>query len=132
MGDLSFPWKRSFEEIYVIGTGFNGSRDEGVIKGHIQVSWESHGRCHPNQKPVSLLRYLLSKHGGQLILDPFAGSGTTGVAAKELGRRCIMVEIEERYCEIAANRLRQSVFRFEERKPEPVQAELIEQCGVKP
>ena len=43
------------------------------------------------------------------VLDPFAGSGTTGRACKDLGRKCIMVEIEEKYCEIAANRLRQEV-----------------------
>ena len=109
MGDLSFPFKNSFEEIYVLGNGFAGSRDEAVIKGHIQVSWESHGRCHPNQKPVSLIAYLLSKHPAQTILDPFMGSGTTLRAAKDLGRKAIGIEIEEKYCEIAVNRLRQEV-----------------------
>lgn len=112
MGDLSFPWKNSFEEIYVIGNGFYGSRDEAVIRGHIQVSWESKGRCHPNQKPVSLIIYLLNKHTGNIILDPFMGSGTTLVAAKELGRKAIGIEIEEKYCEIAARRLSQEVFDF--------------------
>jgi DNA modification methylase len=109
MGDLSFPWKGSWEEIYVIGGGFSGHRDEGVIKGFTELTWESQGRSHPNQKPVKLLRYLLSKHPGQTILDPFMGSGTTLRAAKDLGRRAIGIEIEERYCEIAAKRLQQAV-----------------------
>ena len=109
MGNLKFPWKNSFEEIYVLGDGFCGSRDEAVLMGHTQVSWESKGRCHPNQKPLSLIRYLLSKHTAQTILDPFMGSGTTLRAAKDLGRKAIGIEIEERYCEIAAKRLQQEV-----------------------
>lgn len=66
---------------------------------------------HKNEKPVALMKRLvrfLSDHGG-LVLDPFMGSGTTLRAAKDLGRRAIGIEIEERYCEIAAKRLAQEV-----------------------
>jgi DNA modification methylase len=113
MGDLSLPWKPSFELIYVIGQGFSGHRDEGVLKGFTNVSWESKGRCHPNEKPVSLLRYLISKTNAETIYDPFGGSGTTMRACMDLGRRGVMIEIEERYCEIAANRLSQQVLPLE-------------------
>jgi DNA modification methylase len=107
MGDLSFPWKRSWEEIYVIGDGFHGSRDEGVLKGYSVLTWESRGRLHPNMKPESLMAYLLAKCPPGIVIDPFAGSGTTLVAAKRLGRRAIGIEIEEKYCAIAATRLAQ-------------------------
>jgi DNA modification methylase len=71
-------------------------------------------RQHPNQKPVELVRAFMqwTTQPGDFILDPFAGSGTTGRAAKDLGRRCLMVEIEEKYCLIAAARLRQEVLAF--------------------
>jgi DNA modification methylase len=67
-------------------------------------------RVHPTQKPVELLRWCITLAGdAQTILDPFAGSGTTGRAAKDLGRKCVMIEREERYCEIAARRMGQEV-----------------------
>jgi len=113
MGDLSFPWKNSFEEIYVIGDGFTGSRDEAVLRGHSMVTWESKGRQHPNQKPESLLIYLVRKCPNGVVLDPFMGSGTTVVAAKRLGRKAVGIEREERYCEIAAKRLAQGVLPME-------------------
>jgi adenine-specific DNA-methyltransferase len=65
-------------------------------------------RQHPAQKPAPLMEQIVSvsSREGDTVLDPFMGSGTTLVAAKRLGRRAIGIEIEERYCAIAAERLR--------------------------
>ena len=65
-------------------------------------------REHPTQKPLAVMRWCLSFVDGP-VLDPFMGSGTTLVAAKSLGRHAIGIEIEERYCEVAAIRCRQEV-----------------------
>ena len=69
---------------------------------------------HPSPKPLVFMKWLINRlsEKKQIILDPFMGSGTTLVAAKELGRKAIGIEIEERYCEIAAKRLSQQVFDF--------------------
>ena len=74
---------------------------------------------HPTQKPLELLQSLVeySCPPDGIVLDPFAGSGTTLVAAKRLNRRAIGIEIEERFCEIAAKRLSQEVFSFAEEVP---------------
>ena len=113
MGDLSLPWKPNTEEIYVLGSGFTGHRGSAVLQHQAPVSQVSWGRLHPTEKPVSLMRDLLSKCPIGKVIDPFMGSGTTLVAAKELGRRAIGIEIEERYCEIAAKRLSQGVLPLE-------------------
>ena len=63
---------------------------------------------HPSQKPIKLMMQLIAKYS-DTILDPFMGSGTTLVAAKQLGRKAIGIEIEEKYCEIAVKRLAQDV-----------------------
>jgi site-specific DNA-methyltransferase (adenine-specific) len=66
------------------------------------------GNDHPTVKPLALMEYLLtllSTPDGGVILDPFAGSGTTLLAAKRLGRRCIGVELTEHNCQIARERL---------------------------
>lgn len=72
--------------------------------------WSSEGSLHPSQKPVGLMRWCIEQanHDG-LILDPFMGSGTTLRAAKDLGRKAIGIELDERYCQIAAERCSQEV-----------------------
>ena len=66
---------------------------------------------HPTQKPEGLMKWCIIKDcsNPQTILDPFMGSGTTLRAAKDLNRKCIGIELEEKYCEIAVERLRQEV-----------------------
>lgn len=112
MGDLSLPWKPSHQEIYVLGSGFSGPRTTDVLVCAPVDSLSTRGpasRVHPHQKPTALLAQLIQKCPPGVVADPFAGSGSTLVAAKQLGRRAIGVEVDEAYCEIAAKRLAQGV-----------------------
>ena len=107
MGDLSIPWKPNHEEIYIIGRGFAGRRDSAVLR-HSVITWESQGRSHPHEKPVSLMTALIGKTPATTILDPFMGSGTTGVAAVQMGRKFIGVEMDPGYFDIACRRIEQA------------------------
>lgn len=110
-GDLaSMPWGRSDEEIYVIGRArglWRGGRRSNVYR--LPKVAHVHNPGHPTPKPVPLMEMLIDRCPPGVIADPFAGSGSTLVAAKRLGRRAVGVELEEKYCEIAANRLAQGV-----------------------
>jgi DNA modification methylase len=72
-------------------------------------------RWHPTQKPLDVMKWCISQADTKLkttvatILDPFAGSGTTLRAAKDLNRKSIGIEMSEKYCEVIANRMRQEV-----------------------
>jgi DNA modification methylase len=113
MGDLSFPWKPSFELIYVTGQGWTGRRSNGVVRGAVVVSWEAHpnvpadeSRKHPHEKPEWLMAHFMERlPGASPILDPFMGSGTTGVAAVRMGRRFIGIEIDPTYFATACRRI---------------------------
>jgi site-specific DNA-methyltransferase (adenine-specific) len=109
MGDLAH-WGLSYELIASAGVGkIIGNRDGSILKFGMASAVN---REHPTEKPNDLLEYLIGKFNYQSVLDPFMGSGTTLVAAKNLGRRACGIELEESYCEIAAKRLAQEVLDF--------------------
>lgn len=78
-------------------------------------------RVHPTQKPISLMEWCIQQSGSpETILDPFMGSGTTGVAAMQMGRKFIGIEREPKYFEIACKRIEQAVAQPQLFEPEPV------------
>jgi DNA modification methylase len=86
------------------------------------------GKEHPTQKPLQLMKWCIGfLPAAQTILDPFMGSGTTGVACVKLGRSFIGIEIDEGYFDIACERIRKAYAQpdmFIERPPEPKQVAL--------
>jgi len=118
------PWTQLYEPISLFAKGkrirmFNVSVEANshdvLIEARPQSNF-SEGRYHICQKPLNLYKRIISRTPGQIILDPFAGSGTTGIAAKNLGRDFILVEISSNYCEMIQERLAQAVLPFT--KPE--------------
>lgn len=127
---MGSPFRNSFEMIAFARAGdfsANGwARDMGTV---LRFDWP-YGKhpFHGAEKPVELMRKFIKLCPGDLILDPFMGSGTTGVACANLGRKFIGIEIEPKYFDIACRRIEQAYLQprlFEDKKPEPVQAELI-------
>jgi len=126
MGDLQLPWGIQHEYIqFCVSLKRNRNREANgrrslaarLRKGSILSFPRRDGNvtAHPTEKPVDLIRELIesSSRIGECVLDCFCGSGSTIAAAKMEGRRAIGIEIEEKYCEIAAKRLCQEVFNFE-------------------
>jgi len=109
-------WRSSDEEIYIVGDWPNprnqGGDQPSVIKGSALRGYSRPD--HPTPKPVGLMEYLIGYCPPGVIADPFAGSGSTLVAAKFHGRKAIGVELVEAYCEIIARRLDQGVLAFDE------------------
>jgi DNA modification methylase len=126
MGDLELPWGIQHEYIqFCVSLKRNRNREANgrlslaarLRRGSILSFPRRDGNVtdHPTEKPVALLRELIesSSRIGESVLDCFCGSGSTVAAAKAEGRKAIGIEIEEKYCEIAAKRLSQEVFNFE-------------------
>lgn len=119
----------SVEPIWIL------SREGFVLLGGDDVYEDSTPRLgrdadatgHPYQKPLSVMRWLISKRPDRPVIDPFMGSGTTLKAAQEFGLACIGIEADEHYCEIAARRLDQMpLFIPSDAEPQPTQAALVE------
>jgi site-specific DNA-methyltransferase (adenine-specific) len=109
IGDLDAGYGVNWEAIVYVMKGRRalfGPRPRSIYR----YDWSgTRDPVHPTVKPVGLLRWLIAKSSlpGELVLDPFMGSGTTLRAAKDLGRPAIGIELEEKYCEVAARRLAQ-------------------------
>jgi site-specific DNA-methyltransferase (adenine-specific) len=90
---------------------WNGGGRLGVFTVATKSDPDSERTGHVTQKPLKLMTLLVSlfTDPGETILDPFGGSGTTARAAKDLGRNCVLIEREEKWAEIAANRMSQEV-----------------------
>ena len=125
-GDVSQPWGRSDERImFCVSQIRQPKRTRGGETLSARLRKGSVVRCqrlnsvqvnrHPTEKPVSILRQLIESSSvmGETVCDPFAGVGSTLVAAALEGRKAIGIEIEESYCEIAAKRLQQEVLPLE-------------------
>ena len=105
-------YRRNVEAIYLIGKGWGsglGGRSAVLATGKSAGGNLARTTGHPHTKPGDVMEMLINEAPLGVIADPFAGSGSTLVAAKALGRKVIGVELEERYCEIIAKRCAQDV-----------------------
>jgi site-specific DNA-methyltransferase (adenine-specific) len=103
-------FRRNWEAIYLRGNlGKRPATKSSVITSKQSTTRNAIDAGHPHSKPLSVMQILIGSTPPGVITDPFAGSGSTLVAAKALGRKVIGVELEERYCETIAKRCAQEV-----------------------
>ncbi len=113
-GDLEAGYAMNWEALIYANKGrrpLAGPRPRAVFR----YDWQgSRDPVHPTIKPVEIFRGIISRSSaaGEILLDPFCGTGPALIAAAELGRRAIGVELEERYCETAAKRIEAALRRF--------------------
>ena len=121
-------WGGNYYELPPTRCWLSWDKMQEHTSGHFEMAWtnidkptrtfrmsrvEAHGngKRHPTEKPLGLIKWCIGLAGEEVktIVDPFAGSGTTGVAAKLEGRKATLIELSEKYCETAAKRLEQGV-----------------------
>lgn len=108
------PWRYNHELIFVKGEWIRVSDSSFSILRFSPESSSLISDSHPHRKPIGLMEILVAAAPPGVIVDPFAGSGSTLTAAKRLGRRSVGIELEERYCEQIVSRLAQgSLFAFD-------------------
>lgn len=99
-------WRRDWEAVFVLGRWPNlPACRSSVVKGGGMGYREVKATKHPHTKPVSVMRDLIAACPPGVILDPFMGSGSTLVAAQQLGRECIGFDVEAKWCTMARDRL---------------------------
>lgn len=115
-GQVRSAFMTVHEEIYALGTGWRASSPPlmSVLTTREHRPLQARQTGHPTSKPVSLMELLIDRCPPGVIADPFSGSGTTLIAARNQNRRAIGVEVEERYCELIARRLDQMCLDFGE------------------
>lgn len=128
VADRAIVWGGNYYELPPTRCWLSWDKMQEHTSGHFEMAWanldkptrtfrmsrveaHSNGKRHPTEKPLGLMKWCIGLAGDevQTILDPFAGSGTTGHAAKLEGRKAVLIEAVEEYCEKAADRLRQGV-----------------------
>lgn len=113
MGDLKGSYAPKYELVIYAHKGrrvLNGFRHSDVLKAK-----RTGNKYHPTEKPVDLLEIFVteSSDSGDIVLDPFLGSGSTGVACVNTGRRFIGMELDNKYFEVAKQRINDAVFNSE-------------------
>jgi DNA modification methylase len=119
LSDAEIGWRNSGNGVWAFYKQFPPAARPAEALGDL---------AHPTQKPVALMEWCLGKTSGETILDPFMGSGTTGVACVNLGRKFIGIEIEPRYFDIACRRIEEAYRQprlFAEPKPAPKQEAML-------
>jgi site-specific DNA-methyltransferase (adenine-specific) len=129
--DGGTPNNNSDCELAWVKSGGSARLIRHLWNGMLKASEREEVRVHPTQKPVAVMEWVLGQvtQPGQTVIDPYLGSGSTGVASLSLGRRFIGIEIDPVYFEVALRRIERAASQprlFAEPAPKPVQMNMLE------
>lgn len=128
LSDAEIGWKKGGHGVYCLHAPDSIGRRQKEFTGS-PFGGET---AHPTQKPIALMEWCLHRVDAHTILDPFMGSGTTGVACQKLGRKFIGIEIEPKYFDIACRRIEQAMAQpdlFVETPKPAEQLDLLAEAG---